>query len=137
LAIFHLSCAHSAPDPCCRRVGGDHVGNARLFAVQALAVVCTVAFAAPVTALVLARLRAVGSLRIPLPNEMSGVDVSEHGERAYDDGEMSALSGGGLGISEPVFLPTTARIAARSSEAASRTLTLLHVRNVNSEGRRR
>jgi hypothetical protein len=71
-----------------------------------------------VTALALARLRAVGSLRIPLPNEMSGVDVSEHGEHAYDDGEMSALSGGGLGISEPVFIPTTAKVVPRTSEAA-------------------
>ncbi len=77
-------------------------GNARLLGVQALAVVCTIAFTAPVTALALARLRAVGSLRVPLPDELSGVDVSEHGEHAYDDGEMSALAGGGLGISEPV-----------------------------------
>jgi Amt family ammonium transporter len=92
-------------------------GNVRLLGVQALAVVCTIAFTAPVTALALARLRAVGSLRIPLPNEMSGVDVSEHGEHAYDDGEMSALAGGGLGISEPVFIPTT-KVVTRTSEAA-------------------
>ena len=93
-------------------------GNWRLFAVQALAVVCTIAFTAPVTALALARLRAVGSLRIPLPNEMSGVDVSEHGEHAYDDGEMSALGIGGLGINEPVFIPTTTKVVRASEEAA-------------------
>jgi Amt family ammonium transporter len=93
-------------------------GNARLLGVQSLAVVCTIAFTAPVTALTLARVRALGSLRIPLPNEMSGVDVSEHGEHAYDDGEMSALAGGGLGLSEPVFIPTTAKLVTRASEAA-------------------
>jgi Amt family ammonium transporter len=93
-------------------------GGVRLFGVQMLAVLCTMAFTAPVTALALARLRAVGSLRLALPNEMSGVDVSEHGEHAYDDGEMSALTGSGLGISEPVFMPATGPKVLKTSEAA-------------------
>jgi Amt family ammonium transporter len=93
-------------------------GGVRLFGVQMLAVLCTMAFTAPVTALALARLRAVGSLRLALPNEMSGVDVSEHGEHAYDDGEMSALTGSGLGISEPVFIPATGPKVLKTSEAA-------------------
>ena len=38
-------------------------GNPRLFGVQRVAVVCTIAFSAPVTAIALARLRALGSLR--------------------------------------------------------------------------
>jgi ammonium transporter, Amt family len=87
-------------------------GNARLLAVQALAVVCTIAFAAPVTALVLARLRALGSLRVELPNELAGVDVSEHGEHAYDDSEMLGRVGDGVGINEPIVIP------ARSERAA-------------------
>ena len=61
-----------------------------------------------------AALRVLGSLRVPLADELSGVDVSEHGEHAYDDGEMSALAGAGLGISQPVVI--TAR--ATQSEAA-------------------
>jgi len=81
-------------------------GNVALLGVQALAVACTIAFAAPLTALALVSLRALGSLRVPLPDELSGVDVSQHGEHAYDDGEMSALAGGGLRISEPVVLAT-------------------------------
>ena len=92
-------------------VDGLLYGNVRLLGVQALAVVCTIAFAAPVTALVLGRLRAIGSVRVPLTDELSGVDVSEHGERAYDDGEMSALAGAGLTISEPVVI-------ARAEKAA-------------------
>jgi Amt family ammonium transporter len=79
-------------------------GNAPLLGVQALAVGCTIAFAAPVTALALGALRMFGSLRVPLGDELSGVDVSEHNEHAYDDGEMSALAGAGIRISEPVVL---------------------------------
>jgi len=87
-------------------------GNARLFGVQALAVACTIAFAAPVTALVLGRLRALGSLRVALPNELAGIDVSEHGEHAYDDSEMLGRVGDGVGINEPIVIP------ARSERAA-------------------
>jgi Amt family ammonium transporter len=86
--------------------GGDGLlyGNAALLGVQALAVLCTIAFTAPLTALALTGLKALGSLRVPLADELSGVDVSEHGEHAYDDGEMSALAGSGLRISEPVVI---------------------------------
>jgi Amt family ammonium transporter len=87
-------------------------GNPRLLGVQVLAVAATMAFAAPVTALVLGRLKAIGSLRVPLADELSGVDVSEHGEHAYDDGEMSAFAGGGLTISEPVVIATARERAA-------------------------
>jgi Amt family ammonium transporter len=87
-------------------------GNAALLGVQALAVACTVVFTAPLTALSLTALRVFGSLRVPLSDELSGVDPSEHGEHAYDDGEMSALTGAGLAISSPVVM------AARRVEAA-------------------
>jgi Amt family ammonium transporter len=78
-------------------------GNAALLGVQALAVLCTIAFTAPVTATALAALRVFGSLRIPLAEELSGVDVGQHNEHAYDDGEMSALAGS-MSISEPVVI---------------------------------
>jgi len=80
-------------------------GNPHQLLVQAIAVVCTIAFTAPVTAIVLVRLRAVGSLRVPLTDEVTGVDVSEHGEHAYDDGE-SVLVGGGARIGDAVLLST-------------------------------
>jgi len=78
-------------------------GNAALLGVQTLAVVCTIAFTAPLTALALGALRAIAPLRVQLADELSGVDVSEHGEHAYDDGEASALAGSGV-ISEPVVI---------------------------------
>ncbi|MEO6877947.1 MAG: hypothetical protein ABI205_05660, partial [Gemmatimonadaceae bacterium] len=61
---------------------------------------------APVTALVLGGLRVFGTLRVPLGNELLGIDLSEHGEHAYDDGEMLSVAGGGRRISEPVVLST-------------------------------
>ncbi len=72
-------------------------GNPRLFVVQLIAVASTIAFTATLTAIVLLRLRSLGSLRVPLADEVGGVDLSEHGEQAYDDGE-------GTLIGEAVFL---------------------------------
>ncbi len=83
-------------------------GNLRLFGVQALAVVVTIAFTAPVTALVLGRLAAIGSLRVPLPDELTGVDLSEHGEHAYDDAEISTAVVDGVRIGESVVLTRVA-----------------------------
>jgi Amt family ammonium transporter len=59
-------------------------GNPRLVLVQLLAVVCTIAFSASVTAIVLLRLRSLKSLRVDQAHEAHGVDLSEHGELAYD-----------------------------------------------------
>ena len=81
-------------------------GNPRLLGIQVLAVACTIAFTAPLTALVLGRLAAIGSLRIPLPDELTGVDLTEHGEHAYEDGDGWSIAGSGLRIGEGVLLPT-------------------------------
>jgi Amt family ammonium transporter len=83
-------------------------GNVRLLGVQALAVVVTIGFTAPVTALVLGRLAAIGSLRVPLPDELTGVDLSEHGEHAYDDAEISTAVVDGVRIGESVVLTKVA-----------------------------
>jgi Amt family ammonium transporter len=91
---------------------GLFYGNASLLGIQALAVAATILFVAPTTALVLAPLKAMGTLRVQLSEELSGVDVSEHGEHAYDDGEMSAFAGAGLTISEPIMIPTRGDKAA-------------------------
>jgi Amt family ammonium transporter len=83
-------------------------GNVRLLGVQALAVVVTIGFTAPVTALVLSRLAAIGSLRVPLPDELTGVDLSEHGEHAYDDVEISTAVVDGVRIGESVVFTKVA-----------------------------
>ena len=59
-------------------------GNPRLVLVQLLAVACAIAFSASVTAIVLLRLRSLKSLRVDQAHEVHGVDLSEHGELAYD-----------------------------------------------------
>jgi Amt family ammonium transporter len=81
-------------------------GNARQLGVQALAVLVTIAFTAPLTALVLARLSALGSLRIRLPDELTGADLSEHGEHAYPEGDAAGIVGIGVQIGEGVLLHT-------------------------------
>lgn len=59
-------------------------GNPHLLWVQALAIVATIGFTAPVTALVMVCLRAAGSFRVSREDEAAvGVDIAEHGERAY------------------------------------------------------
>jgi Amt family ammonium transporter len=93
-------------------VDGLLFGNARLLGVQALAVACTIGFTASVTALVFKGLALFAPLRVPLSDELSGVDVCEHGEHAYDDGDMSAFAGSGLAINEPVVLSAQTERAA-------------------------
>jgi Amt family ammonium transporter len=62
---------------------GLFAGNPHLLWVQALAVVATIGFTAPVTALVMVGLKAIGSFRVSREAEVDGVDIAEHGERAY------------------------------------------------------
>ena len=78
--------------------------------VQALAVACTIAFTAPLTALAFCR-PARGRHRFAFRCRMRcrGVDVSEHGEHAYDDGDSSPLHGVGTRLGDAVVLSTTPR----------------------------
>ncbi len=81
-------------------------GNARLLAVQTVAVVATIAFVA-VASVVLAKLvGAVVPLRVPLDVEVSGVDVGEHGEEAYHGSDLSDLTGR-RALGDAVVLPAT------------------------------
>jgi ammonia channel protein AmtB len=95
-------------------------GNPRLVLTQAVAVVSTILYTAPVTALVLSRLRVVGSLRVPLPDELTGVDLAEHGEHAYHDGDAAGggIAGGRTRIGDGVLLPSPAEWAAAKADAA-------------------
>jgi Amt family ammonium transporter len=79
-------------------------GNPSQLGVQAIAVLFTILFTGAVTAVSLWRLAAIGSLRIPLPDEVTGVDLSEHGEHAYDDDDSLPVSGGGIRLGEGVLL---------------------------------
>jgi Amt family ammonium transporter len=66
-------------------------GNLRQLLLQGLGVVATVAYTALVTWGILAVLRALGPLRVSHRDEAAGVDVSEHGEEGYSDGEGAIL----------------------------------------------
>jgi Amt family ammonium transporter len=79
-------------------------GNPHLLLIQAAAVASTILFTAPITAVVLTRLAAIGSIRVPIADEVMGVDLSEHGEHAYDDGGGIPLSGSNSRIGEAVIL---------------------------------
>ncbi|HEV8214878.1 MAG TPA: ammonium transporter [Gemmatimonadaceae bacterium] len=59
-------------------------GNPRLVLVQLVAVAAAAAFSASVTAIVLLRLRSLKALRVDQAHEARGIDLSEHGELAYD-----------------------------------------------------
>jgi Amt family ammonium transporter len=79
-------------------------GNPSLLGVQALAVGVTVAFAGALTAGILALVRLVTPLRVATPDEIDGVDVSEHGESAYH-GDAADLAGRGFALGGSVYLP--------------------------------
>jgi ammonium transporter, Amt family len=79
-------------------------GNPRLLGVQAIAVLCTIAFAGAMTAIVLKGLALVTALRAAVPVELRGIDLAEHGEHAYHDGDTSEIAGDGLRVGQPVLL---------------------------------
>jgi Amt family ammonium transporter len=67
--------------------GGDGLlaGNPAQLLVQLVAVAVTVALAAGITAAILAALRATIGLRVPIVQEIAGIDIAEHGETAYTE----------------------------------------------------
>ncbi len=79
-------------------------GNPQLVAIQLLAVVATVAFAALGTFVIFTALRAVMPMRIAVDEEMAGIDVSEHGEEAYHGSDLSDLTGRSTMLGEAVVL---------------------------------
>jgi Amt family ammonium transporter len=93
-------------------------GNAALVGVQLLAVVATMAFVAAATFGILTLVRLVQPLRLPLDVELAGVDVAEHGEKAYHGG-LGELTGGRLPLGEAVLVPAHEVVAlARPASAA-------------------
>lgn len=60
-------------------------GNAAQIGIQAIAVVATMVFA---SVGILAVLRVIMPLRIPVDAEVAGIDISEHGQEAYHGGDI-------------------------------------------------
>jgi len=70
---------------------GALFGNVSQLWKQALGVGATIVYTAIMTWLILVVLRRFGSLRPAARDEASGLDVTEHGEEAYTDGEGAIL----------------------------------------------
>ena len=79
-------------------------GNPHQLLVQAIAVLATLVWAGALTVGILALVRVVAPLRVSVPDEIDGIDVSEHGESAYQ-GESADLVGRGSGLGGSVYLP--------------------------------
>jgi Amt family ammonium transporter len=72
-------------------VDGLIAGNPRQLGIQAIAVLVTIAYSASATFVVLKIVGAFAPLRVDHVDEGLGLDVSEHGEEAYAEGEGAVL----------------------------------------------
>jgi Amt family ammonium transporter len=88
-------------------IGADGLlaGNPKLIGVQLLAVVATIAFTAVGSIGIVTALRTVMRLRIPVDAELTGIDISEHGEEAYHGSDLSDLTGRSSPLGDSVTLP--------------------------------
>jgi Amt family ammonium transporter len=66
-------------------------GSVRQLGLQALGVVATIAYTAVATWGILSLIAMVTPLRVSARDEAGGVDVGEHGEEGYSDGEGAIL----------------------------------------------
>ena len=82
-------------------------GNPHQLVVQATAVGATLLLGAVATTVVLIAVRATVGLRLPVEEEITGIDVNEHGEEAYYGGDVGELAGRRPMIGESIFLPVS------------------------------
>lgn len=80
-------------------------GNATQLKVQLLAVGATISLSGGLTAVIIVAMRSVMQVRLPLDQEIRGVDLGEHGEEAYHGGDIGELAGRSLGDS--VLIPAS------------------------------
>jgi len=94
------------------------LGNPALLGAQAIAVVATIVLAGAATAGILGLVGLVVPLRVSVSDEITGVDVVEHGEEAYHGGDVGALAGRPVAIGDSVFIPA-AEVAPSGGGRAS------------------
>lgn len=92
-------------------------GNPALLGIQFVAVAATIAFAGVASFVLLRALKAVMEIRISVEAELSGIDVTEHGEEAYHGSDLSDLTGRMLSLGDAVAIPVSDIPAARVSRA--------------------
>ena len=94
--------------------GGDGLlaGNAGQMGVQLLAVVATIAFAAIGTLAILKLVDITIGARANLPEETTGLDLSQHGEEAYFGNDLGTMAGAGNSLGGSVVVETFSGEAA-------------------------
>jgi Amt family ammonium transporter len=79
-------------------------GNPAQLGVQLLAIGATLALSGVGTVAILTTIRSLTALRVPIADELTGVDASEHGEEAYHGGDIGELTGHAGAIGESVVI---------------------------------
>jgi Amt family ammonium transporter len=87
-------------------------GNAAQFGVQLLAVAAAVGIAAVGTVAAYALVHAVFGARATVHDELTGLDLSEHGEEAYFGGDVGAVAGPGFAVGSSVIVAPAEAAAA-------------------------
>ncbi len=82
-------------------------GNPGLVGVQLTAVAATVLLAGAASWVILKLVEGFMGLRVPLGDELMGVDQSEHGEEAYHGGGVGELVGSAHALGDSVVLPVS------------------------------
>jgi Amt family ammonium transporter len=93
-------------------------GNPGQLTTQLVALAATIVLASVGTLVILLAVRALVGLRVPVADEIAGVDLSEHGEEAYVGGDVGDLAGRRAVLGGSVVLPA-AEVAARRSGASA------------------
>lgn len=84
---------------------GALAGNFSLLGVQAIAVIATAVFTGVASYVLLRLVRAIMPVRIPIEAEVAGVDISEHGEAAYHDNDLTDFTGHHSALGGSVMVP--------------------------------
>ena len=79
-------------------------GNAGQLWIQVVAVAAAIGIAVVGTVVIFFLVRAVFGMRPAVRDEITGLDLSEHGEEAYLGGDLGGLSGPGVEIGQGVVL---------------------------------
>ncbi len=98
--------------------GGDGwlAGNFAQMGVQLAAVLATVALAAVGTVVILALVQATLGAKAGVREQLTGLDLSEHGEEAYF-GEQGATAGTGVALGQGVIVSAASHEPAKASAA--------------------
>jgi Amt family ammonium transporter len=94
-------------------------GNAGQLWVQVLAVGATISLSGGVTAVIVVAMRAVMPVRLPIDQEIRGVDLVEHGEEAYHGGDIGELAGRHASLGDSVLLPASDLVPAPTRAQAN------------------